>query len=68
MKAVCREMNDNIPPNMELPNLLASNIENYLMFLTRNSMEAQLDPKERLIAEDTVVQLIMKEYLLLFLF
>jgi hypothetical protein len=55
MKAVCREMNDNIPLNMELPNLLASNIENYLLFLTRNSMEAQLDLNERLIAEDTVV-------------
>jgi Lon protease-like protein len=40
LKAVCREINDNIPPNLELPNLLASNIENYLLLLT--SMEAQL--------------------------
>jgi hypothetical protein len=40
LKAVCRELSDNIPPNLELPNLLASNIENYLLLLS--SMEAQL--------------------------
>ena len=37
---MCRELNDNIPANLELPNLLASNIENYLLLLS--SMEAQL--------------------------
>jgi Lon protease-like protein len=40
LKAVCRELNDSIPPNLELPNLLASNIENYILLL--NSMEHQL--------------------------
>jgi Lon protease-like protein len=40
LKAVCRELSDNIPPNLELPNLLASNIDNYLLLLS--SMEAQL--------------------------
>lgn len=40
LRAVCRELNDNIPPNLELPNLLASNIENHLLLLS--SMEAQL--------------------------
>jgi Lon protease-like protein len=40
LKAVCRELNDEIPPNLELPNLLASNIENHLLLLS--NMEAQL--------------------------
>lgn len=40
LKAVCLELNDKIPPNLELPNLLASNIDNYLLLLS--SMEAQL--------------------------
>jgi hypothetical protein len=40
LKAVCRELSDIIPPNLELPNLLVSNIENYLLLLS--SMEAQL--------------------------
>ena len=41
LKAVCRELNDEIPPNLELPNLLASNIENHLLLLS--NMEAQLE-------------------------
>jgi Lon protease-like protein len=40
IKAVCRELHDQIPPNLELPNLLAGTIENYLMLLS--NMEAQL--------------------------
>jgi hypothetical protein len=40
IKAVCRELHDQIPPNLELPNLLAGTIENYLMLLSK--MEAQL--------------------------
>jgi hypothetical protein len=40
LKAVCRELTDTIPPNLELPNLLASNIENYLLLLS--SIEHQL--------------------------
>ena len=40
IQAVCIEVTDRIPPNLELPNLLASNIENFM--LTLSSMEFQL--------------------------
>ena len=40
LKAVCRELTDAVPPNLELPNLLASHIENDLVLLS--SMEEQL--------------------------
>ncbi|KAG7337881.1 hypothetical protein IV203_025929 [Nitzschia inconspicua] len=53
IRAVCRELNDKIPPNLELPNLLASNIENYLLLLS--NMEAQLakTPANETELEDT---------------
>lgn len=41
LKAVCRELTDKIPPNLELPNLLASNIENFMLLLS--SMEHRLN-------------------------
>jgi hypothetical protein len=40
LKGVCRELTDKIPPNLELPNLMASNIENFM--LTLRSMEHEL--------------------------
>ena len=41
LKAFCTEINDSIPPNLELPNLLASNIENFMLLLS--SMEHRLE-------------------------
>ena len=35
LKATCTELTDSIPPNLELPNLLASNIENFMLLLSR---------------------------------
>lgn len=40
IKAVCTEIVDEIPPNLDLPNLVASNIENYMLLLS--SMEHRL--------------------------
>jgi Lon protease-like protein len=40
LKGVCREIADKIPPNLELPNLVASNIENFMLLLS--SMEHRL--------------------------
>ena len=40
LKATCRELTDKIPPNLELPNLVASNIENFMLLLS--SMEHRL--------------------------
>lgn len=40
IKAVCTEIADEIPPNLDLPNLVASNIENYMLLLS--SMEHRL--------------------------
>ena len=41
LKATCTELSDKLPPNMELPNLLASNIEEVTLWLT--SSERRLD-------------------------
>ena len=41
LKGVCRELSDKVPPNLELPNLLASNIENFMV--TLSSMEQRLN-------------------------
>ena len=41
IQAVCTEMNDKLPPNLELPNLLASNVENFMLLLS--SMEHRLE-------------------------
>ena len=40
IKATCAEISDKLPPNLELPNLLAGNIENYMLLLS--SMEHRL--------------------------
>jgi Lon protease-like protein len=40
LTGVCREIADKIPPNLELPNLVASNIENFMLLLS--SMEHRL--------------------------
>lgn len=40
LKAVCTELADKLPPNLELPNLVASNIENFMLLLS--SMEHRL--------------------------
>jgi hypothetical protein len=40
LKGFCREISDRIPPNLELPNLVASNIENFMLLLS--SMEHRL--------------------------
>jgi len=40
IKAVCTEIVDEIPPNLDLPNLVASNIENFMLLLS--SMEHRL--------------------------
>jgi hypothetical protein len=34
LKAICTELSDKLPPNLELPNLLASNIEEMNLWLT----------------------------------
>ena len=41
MKGVCVEKIDTLPPNLELPNVVASSIEN--MMVTLSSMEYQLE-------------------------
>ena len=41
LKAACLEINDKIPPNLELPCLVAANIENFMLLLS--SMEHRLD-------------------------
>jgi hypothetical protein len=41
LKAFCTEITDSIPPNLELPNLVASNIENFMLLLS--SMEQRLE-------------------------
>ena len=40
LTGVCREISDKIPPNLELPNLVASNLENFMLLLS--SMEHRL--------------------------
>lgn len=40
MKAICRELSDVIPPNLDLPNMVAGNIENFMLLLS--SMQFQL--------------------------
>jgi hypothetical protein len=40
IKAVCTEIADVLPPNLDLPNLVASNIENFMLLLS--SMEHRL--------------------------
>lgn len=40
LKGVCMELSDTIPVNLELPNLVASNIENFMLLLS--SMEHRL--------------------------
>lgn len=40
IKAVCTEIVDDIPPNLDLPNLVASNVENFMLLLS--SMEFRL--------------------------
>lgn len=35
LKATCIEISDKVPPNLELPNLVASNIENFMLLLSR---------------------------------
>lgn len=47
IKAVCTEITDKVPPNLDLPNIVAGNIENFM--LTLSSMEYKL---ERAIEED----------------
>uniref|UniRef100_A0A7S4R6W7 Lon N-terminal domain-containing protein n=2 Tax=Ditylum brightwellii TaxID=49249 RepID=A0A7S4R6W7_9STRA len=41
IKAVCRELSDVIPPNLDLPNMVAGNIENFMLLLS--SMQFQLN-------------------------
>ena len=41
LRATCMEIADDIPPNLELPNLLAGNIENSMLLLS--SMEYRLN-------------------------
>jgi hypothetical protein len=41
LKAACLEINDKIPLNLELPCLVAANIENFMLLLS--SMEHRLD-------------------------
>lgn len=41
IKAICTELADSLPPNLELPNLVASNIENFMLLLS--SMEHRLE-------------------------
>lgn len=40
LRGVCTEIIDEIPPNLELPNMIAQNIENYMEFLS--GMERRL--------------------------
>jgi Lon protease-like protein len=40
IRAACLEINDKIPPNLDFPNLVASNIENFMVLLS--SMEHRL--------------------------
>jgi Lon protease-like protein len=40
LTGVCRELSDTIPSNLELPNLVASNVENFMLLLS--SMEHRL--------------------------
>ena len=44
IKAVCLEMTDKVPPNLELPNLLAKNIEDSMILLSK--MERRLEEAE----------------------
>ena len=41
IKAICTEIADSLPPNLELPNLVASNIEYFMLNLS--SMEHRLE-------------------------
>jgi len=41
IKAICRELTDTIPPNLDLPNMVAGNIENFMLLLS--SMQFQLN-------------------------
>ncbi len=51
MKGVCVEKVDTLPPNLELPNVVASSIEN--MMVTLSSMEYQLEQKSLIMDDDT---------------
>jgi len=46
IKATCIEIADNIPPNLDLPNMIASNIENF--YITLSSLDAKLKRKQAL--------------------
>lgn len=46
IKATCLEIADNIPPNLDLPNMVASNIENF--YITLSSLDAKLELKQAL--------------------
>lgn len=35
LKGTCTELSDSIPPNLELPNLVANNIENFMLQLSK---------------------------------
>ena len=50
LKAVCMEIVDEIPPNLELPNMVASNIENYMDLLS--GMERRLTEAKNKEMED----------------
>jgi Lon protease-like protein len=50
IKAVCVEVADKLPPTMELPNLVASNIENFMLVLS--AMEHRLSKQEKKKEED----------------
>lgn len=51
IKAVCLEMADKIPPNLELPNLLAKSIEESMALLSK--LERKLEEAEIAKAEET---------------
>ena len=51
MKGVCVKKIDTLPPNLELPDVVASSIEN--MTVTLSSMEYQLEQKSLTMDEDT---------------
>jgi len=50
IKAVCTELHDELPPNLELPSLMASNIEN--MFVLLSSMEHRLLSEKKVDDDD----------------
>lgn len=47
IKAVCVEISDALPPNLELPNLAASNIENLVLLLSSMENRLQQDQQKK---------------------